>query len=574
MKCISLDTEYSSKNVRNAELLSISIGFSDSKSEVLHVTPAFNTGYVQSLIDTSDVIFMWNGVVDRFILEKNSIGIPKYKIFDAMLAEHLIDERLDHGLGDWALRNHGDNYKKEFWGVYERYQDAPKEVADAYEHKDAIYTYQAGMEYLRLCKGMMPLVQHVCKLQFAIFDTEIKGIRVNRPLMELTKKTMSTEIAGYINKLKDEHREYCNLWEMQQWRMEIDKRVTDKGKLGVHRPTFSFTSDPQIRWLVYEAMECPVIEKTKKGSPKTDYSTLQILAEDRPELSTIVKYKDIKGVYATFVEGLLERVEVGDRIFPTFFINGTTTGRISHANPNMGNLPTEGVIRNFFIPDEGMRLVGADFSSLEVVVEANLTEDKQLLKIINEGASKHDITAQGLGIDRNDAKRLNFALQYGAGARKVSQLLGVSLNEAENIYTRYWELYSGVKRLKDETVKTLRATGKVTNLFGRTRHFDKPKNKWDAAKQERQAYNHLIQGVGADMTNTASYLVSEYFYKEKLGRFLFSVHDEILCEAAEALTEEAKLAIVTLMESTNDRVKFKYRVSAKPYGPLTAWSKT
>src|ERR1044072_8832817 len=107
------------------------------------------------------------------------------------------------------------------------------------------------------------------------------------------------------------------------------------------------------------------------------------MTKTRPEIQVLADYKETKSLYGTFVEGMLDQVD-GGRIYPRFNVNGTTTGRLSHSGPNMANLPRDGVIRNFFIPDDGNSIIGADYSQLEVVVEANLTEDKSLLKIILE----------------------------------------------------------------------------------------------------------------------------------------------------------------------------------------------
>ncbi len=568
-KIISLDTEYSERNVRKADLLSISIGVS---SELTYILDDFSQ--VQRFIDEADIIFTWNGVVDQFILSKNNYNFPKHKIIDAMLLEHLIDERLNHGLGDFALREFNDNYKDTFWSKYKTYQEAPKEEAYEYEMRDGCYTFAAGTKYLEASSRKLDLVRHVHKLQWALFDTEIKGIKVDLNLMIKTKQEMGSRIQSYLPQLRNEFDEYCKIWELKKWQEEISKRSSPKGKLGVARPIFKFSSDTQIRSLLYDEslLGLQTESKTKKGNASTSYDTLKELGEKHPEISTLVKYKEEKAVYATFVEGMLERVEDG-RIYPGFFINGTATGRISHNNPNVGNLPTEGVIRNFFISDHGNSIVGADYSQLEVVVEANLTEDPQLLKIINEGASKHDITAEGLGIDRNSAKTLNFALQYGAGIHKISKILKISHTDAEDIFKRYWELYSGVRSLKERVCKNLNETSEVTNIFGRTRHFDKPKNEFEKAKQERQAYNHLIQGVGADITNMATYLISDKFKDLSLGRLWFSVHDEIVTEVRNDLIDQAKDVIVKCMEVPSAYLNLKYPIKCVTYGPMSCWSK-
>lgn len=568
-KIISLDCEYSEKDIKKARLLSISIGVSPDLTYILE-----DFKVVRNFIQQAECIFVWNGVVDQHILSRHSYPLEWSKCVDGMLLEHLVDERLNHGLGDFALREFNDNYKKEFWSKYETYQEAPKEEAYEYEMRDGCYTFAAGAKYLSLLRDKSELVRHVHRLQWALFNTEIEGIKVNEDLMKQTKSEMSQKIETYLPKLREEFDDYCKVWELQKWKKEIERRKTPHGRCGVVRPTFSFTSDSQLRELLYEDLYLglPVLEKTKKGSPSTSTESLTALAESYPTVRTILDYKETKAVYATFVEGMLNRVEDG-RIYPGFFINGTATGRISHNNPNMGNLPRDGVIRNFFIPEDGNSIVGADYSQLEVVVEANLTEDPSLLKIILEGASKHDITAQGLGISRDQAKTLNFALQYGAGVFKISKILGVSNSDAQDIFDRYWKLYSGVKQLKDATNSDLARNGFVSNIFGRTRHFNKPENEFEKAKQERQAYNFKIQGVGADITNRATYLVAESFKNRNIGRLWFSVHDEIITEVKQNKIEEAKQVITTCMAEPNEFLNLKYKIESKLYGPLDCWGK-
>ncbi len=564
----AVDTEFTDLNLRTAKLLSIVVGWNDLAysftPELLDViTPA---------LQNCTLLFMQNHVVDVYILSRHGCDLSTNNIFDTMLAEHLIDENLTHGLGDMVLRNFGDNYKKEFWSKYKSVEEAPEDEALDYECRDSIYTYKLGMMFVEQLRGKEALYHHVHRLSKALFETEVRGVNVNVELIKKTKETMGSEIESYIPRLSAEFKDYTGIYELNRWSEEISKRKTDKGRLQVQRPEFSFTSSTQIQWLVYDALQCPVVAKTKKGSPSTDYETLQALSQDYPILKTLVEYKGAKTIYSTFVEGMLDRVQ-DQRIFPRFNVNGTTTGRISHSNPNLGNIPREGIIRSFFIPDSGFSLIGADFSQLEVIVEANLTKDPNLIRILNEGVSKHDITAEGLGISRDQAKTLNFALQYGAGVRKVSTLLGVSHKGASEIFERYWQIYSGVKNLKDKTCKDLADSGAVTNIFGRTRHFAQPVNEYEKAKQERQAYNFLIQGVGADLCNKAFYLYNDHLNETGNGQTLWPIHDEVMAQVKPEFVEEEKTKLVYIMENLTSELNFEYPLKSKAWGPLTAWAK-
>ncbi len=565
---VGVDTEYSSLDYRSAELISTVVSFDDDTSYSILPQHLF----CLEILKEKQLIFQ-NFVVDHYILAKNGLNLMDTLFVDTMLMDHLIDETRTHNLEDMVFREFGDNYKSEFWAKYKSIEDAPLDERLEYEGKDAIYTRRLGIRFLDALVDRLDLVDHVHNLAKSLAQTEYRGIRVNTDLMIKTEADTRSQIQDTLPKLRSEFNEYCNLYEIQKWQQEIEKRKSLKGRLAVPRPKFSFESDSQVQWLVYEGMGCEVIEKTKKGSPSTSFDTLSKLASNDPRLAGIVQYKELKGVYATFMKGMLERVENG-RIYPRFNINGTHTGRISHKDPNMGNMPKEGVIRNFFIPEPGNVIVGADYAQLEVVVEANLTKDKNLLSIILEGASKHDITAQGLGISRDAAKTLNFALQYGAGVRKVSKLLGVSDSEAQLVFNKYWELYSGVKRLKDVVNKLIDDGQPITSVFGRQRHFPRTfSDKWDLAKAQRQGYSALIQGTGADITNYATYKVADAFRASKIGFLWFSVHDEIVCETLQSEAERGKMILKECMEDANNVVNFEYPVASKPYGPLHCWSK-
>lgn len=569
---ISMDTEYVKGDPRFTKLLSVII--SDGET-AWSVQPELLKLLTRSLQARKLIFLQDYNHCDTIILYKHGCDlteVPRFNLIDML---HLIDENLPGDLGSRVLSTYGDNYKETFWGKYKNFEDAPEDEALEYECKDGIYTYRLGMQDLAELErlGKLDLYEHVRALSNALLDTELQGLRVNTNLMRITKLEMKRQIDECLPKLRGEFASECETYELDKWLEEINKRSTERGRSAVPRPEFSFASDRQVSWLVYDALKSPVINKTKKRNPSTDFDTLQTLAESNGRLKPLVEYKRIKSVYSTFVEGMLDRV-IDDRIYPNFNVSGTDTGRLSHTNPNMGNLPTEGIIRNFFIPNDGCVLIGADYAQLEVVIEANLTNDVQLLKIINEGASKHDITAQGLGIDRNNAKTLNFALQYGAGAGKVSKLLGISKAAGEDVFRRYWELYSGVRTLKEETTKILQAGGQVTNLAGRTRHFPMPKTEYEAAKQERQAYNFLIQGVAGDACNRAYTGMHEFLKQSQEGRTLFSVHDEILCEVREQASFMAMNTLVIIMEGVSNQFNFKYPLKAKAYGPLKFWQKT
>jgi DNA polymerase I-like protein with 3'-5' exonuclease and polymerase domains len=567
---ISLDTEYTDLNIRKAKLLSISIG---THTKELLFDPT-DLRSIEDIVGSATAVFVQNGAVDWYMLKKSGLNLDRTKFIDIHLMEHLIDERLDHDLGSMAIRYFNDPYKSEFWGKYDKFEDAPEDEADKYERKDVRYTFDLGVLFLEQLKSRMSIVQHVHKLYWTLFDIESEGIRIDVNLVKKTEAEMSKNIQDFLPKLREEFRDYCEIWEMRKWQKEISKRKTDKGRALVDKPIFKFSSDTQVRALLYDPalLGLQTETKTKAGHPSTSYETLEELSKNFPKILPLVEYKGTKAVYATFVKGLLERLE-GDRVHPHWSVNGTETGRLSSSNPNFQNMPQDGTVRNFILPDPDCVIIGADFESLEVGVELNLTDDSALKSIMLDGKSKHDITAEAVEMSRKDAKTLNFLCQYGGGVWKIAKTFKVSEKEAKEIYEKYWKAYSGVMDYKGRVFKELADTQQVVNKFGRIRHFTEPKNDYEKARFERQAYSHMVQGPGAEMTNAATVLVADYLKKNNLGRVLMPVHDELVCSVRKDKVDVAKREIVRIMESTNDILGFKYKIKAKPYGPFECWRK-
>jgi hypothetical protein len=563
---IAVDTEYVPGDPRWTKLLSVIVADGD---RAWVVSPSLLPMLTPTLKSRSMIFLQDYNHCDTIILLKHGCDLRNTPCYNLIDMHHLLDENAEHSLGPRVLAEFGDDYKTRLKGQYENLE---------YQCKDGIYTFRLGMSDLsRITGDLWVLYSHVRQLSSALLETELNGLSVNVSLMEETTRKTAEDIASYLRTLRGEFNDYAEIWELREWHKKCEKLKTVSGRLGVPRPSFSFESDKQIAWLLYEALGLPVITKTKTGNPSTDFETLQTLSKDYPSLKSLVKFKDIKSLYATFMEGMLTRV-VGNKIYPSFNVSGTTTGRLSHSNPNMGNLPKEGVIRNFFIPSPGMVIIGADYEQLEVVVELNLTDDPGLKEIVCGGASKHDLFKEdldkaGFKIPRSQVKNINFALQYGAGAKKISKMVGCSLDDAEQIIATFYTRFSGVKALKDQTEKQIRDHGFITNLAGRTRHFGTARNNYELARSQRQAYNFLIQGVAAEACNRSFYRL-ELELSATPGRPLFSVHDEIVAEIDSANSESGMELICKVMGQATEDFNFKYPLTAKAYGPLTCWAKT
>lgn len=496
----------------------------------------------------------------------------KFSYHDTLILSHLLDESGEHGLGALVKRYFNDDYKAHFWSKYKKAEDAPEAELAAYNSSDVSYTLQLYYHLQELLnKDGVPktLVDHVHNLQRSLLETEIAGIAVDRDYLMQKGVELRSKIEDLLPKMRESVKDEVELIEFEEWSKELGKRKTAVGRSRVGRPTFSFDSSKQLQSLLYGGLRLPEQrnEKTKKVS--VDYDSLERIKHLHPVVGMLQEYREAQKIYGTYIEGTLERMVEG-RIYPSFNVAGTATGRISHSNPNMGNMPREGGIRGIFQPDPGHVFISADFSQLEVCLSAHFTRDANLLRIINEGVSQHDITAASLGISRSNAKNVNFACQYGAGAFKLAKMLGVSNAEGEKALAKYWETYSGQKRVMDECAAKVDRGEPIINPFGRRRRFETRKRpSWDSAY--RQAWNALVQGTGSDCTSRAFYLADARLRKVGAGRALFTIHDEILCQVKKEYWEEGQKILLETMTNVGKELGLTVELKAQGSGSCERW---
>lgn len=514
-----------------------------------------------------------NASFDLKVLAWAGSGLhSNFQYVDTLILSHLLDENGEHGLGALVRKYYDDNYKEEFWTKYKTAQEAPEDELAEYNAKDVYYTHAL---YDLLKEGLYAegvprsLWDHVHQLQRSLLETEISGIAVDREYLMAKGVELKTRIEKLLPEMRELVKGEIELIECEGWIKAIDKLKTDAGKARVKKPEFSFDSAKQLMRLLYVHLGLPEQKNDKTKKPSVDYDSLEKIKDRHPLVSKIQEYRELQKIYGTYIEGTLERL-VGGRIYPSFNTTGTATGRISHSNPNMGNLPKAGGIRGVFIPDAGFVFISADFSQLEVSLSAHFTRDTNLLKIVLDGASQHDITAASLGISRDLAKTLNFGMAYGCSAYKVAKVLGVSNEEGKKAFDKYWETYGGQKRVMDECSKKVDQGEPIISPFGRRRRFERRERPaWDSAY--RQAWNALVQGTGSDCTSRAFYLADTALRSRGIGRALFTVHDEIIIQAKKENAQEAEMILLDAMKAVGEEIKLTVPLRAESSGAMERW---
>ncbi len=327
---------------------------------------------------------------------------------------------------------------------------------------------------------------------------------------------------------------------------------------------FNVNSTLQLREVLYDRLELPVLKKTPKGAPSTDASVLAKLVDAHPVVAHLLEYREMEKLRSTYVDGFLPLIGPDGRIHARFNQTAAATGRLSSEAPNLQNIPVrseEGrTIRRAFVPRPGWRFVAADYSQIELRILAHMSEDGGLLDAFAGDADVHRATAARVfGVApaevspemRRRAKVINFGLLYGMEAYGLAQRLEITREEAREHMDAYFARFPSVKAFMEGIVASARSSGYTTTLLGRRRYLPElmSTNFRDRQMGERMALNAPIQGSAADVIKKAMVELDERL--EAAGAataMLVQVHDELVFEAPDDEVDDALEVIRQVME--------------------------
>ncbi|TLY48896.1 MAG: DNA polymerase I, partial [Gemmatimonadetes bacterium] len=328
---------------------------------------------------------------------------------------------------------------------------------------------------------------------------------------------------------------------------------------------FNINSTPQLRHVLFEKHQLPILKKTKTG-PSTDFEVLEQLAvmgHEVPKL--LIEYRELSKLKSTYVDALPAYINPRTgRIHTSFNQAGAATGRLSSSDPNLQNIPVRTSrgedIRRAFVATPGAVLLTADYSQIELRLLAHLSGDPAFVEAFERGGDIHRQTAalifgvpqeQVTAEMRARAKTINFATIYGQGPFALSRQLGITLDEAKRFIDQYFTRFSGVRAWLDRTVAEARAKGYVETLFGRRRYIPelKDKNFNIRAFGERTATNSPLQGSAADVIKIAMIRIATALRELGLAsRMILQVHDELVLEVPHPERETATELVKSHME--------------------------
>lgn len=556
-KQFAFDTETTSLNVREAELVGVSFSWGESDTYYLPLghknkgdqSKNLDMKRLTDILDTTEdaLVIGHNLKYDFAILMNHGFSIPK-NYFDTMIASYLLNpDKGKHGLDLLAMEEFSHKMIS-YDEVISQSTDASDfsqvsvEDATLYSGEDADFTYRLyNLFEKRLAKeGLTELFQKVeMPLLKVLIHMEDNGVYFDRDYL----KTLSKKTEKLIKDIKNKIYECAGT-------------------------EFNLNSPIQLGEILFDKLGLPAQGKTSKSKNyKTGREVLEKLAGDYEIAKLMLEYRKYSKLKSTYIDAIPQYIsKKTGRVHSSFNQIGTATGRLSSSDPNLQNLPIkeeEGrEIRNAIRPQqEGWKLISADYSQIELRLMAHISSDDNLIKAFKDNLDVHSFTAskifsvemdQVTKEQRGIGKMINFSIIYGISAYGLSSRIGISVKEAEKFIEEYFKTYPKVKDYMNEVEKKAKRNKEVRTVFNRLRKIKYIDASNRRLQQEaiRMAINSPVQGTAADIMKVAMINVQEKI-KKKASRcmMIMQIHDEIVLECPEEEVNEMKKMLIQEMEN-------------------------
>lgn len=305
---------------------------------------------------------------------------------------------------------------------------------------------------------------------------------------------------------------------------------------------------------------------TPTGKPVVDEKALK---ENHhvPEAQQVLEYLLLQKRYAQ-VNSWLGHVQDDGRVHGRVTTNGAVTGRMTHQNPNMAQVPSVNSefgkdCRDCWIVPEGRRLVGVDASGLELRMLAHYMGDEEFTDVLlRDDIHTRNQIASGLAT-RPQAKTFIYAFLYGAGDAKIGSIVGGTAKDGNALRTRFLRNTPSLETLR-ERVGSASRKGYLVGLDGR--------KLW--VRSEHSALNTLLQSAGAIIMKKALVLLDDYAMQHNIDyKFIGNIHDEIQSEVATEQAEKFGWLAVECIKAAGISFSLKCPLDGE-YKVGSTWSET
>lgn len=287
--------------------------------------------------------------------------------------------------------------------------------------------------------------------------------------------------------------------------------------------------------------------------------------QNSPVAGNILEYRGYQKAVSSYWKAYLRLVSPDGRLRPNFMQHGTKTGRLSCRDPNLQQIPrvTEKPwnrrVKSGFLARSGYTLWEADYSQLEMRLQAAYSKEPLLIEVFNDD-SRDLFTemAKELGLERHEAKTLNYALGYGARPKKVAMMLGRTEMQGERIYNNYFRTYSKLHDLTENATRKAKHQGFIRYWTNRRRHFNSPQ------MEAHKALNSVMQGGAAEIVKRTMIRLDKELDPECLMEL--QVHDSVWFEIPEGQEKKHLPEIKRIMEDVQPNFGIPFKVDIHEIG--------
>ena len=552
---ISVDTETSSLNPQEAELIGISVSYAPNKSFYIPVGHKKNKCLSKDLVikkmkpilEDPSIKKVGQNIKYDYIIFKKS-GIELTSIEDTMLLSYTLDagnnrHNMDT-LSELHLGHKTISYK-DLVGTGKKqlkFSEVDLDKATEYAAEDADIT-------LRLYQILSERVEKE-KLNkiYEIFE---------KPMIKILSKLETCGVKVDDNYLK-----------VLSKKFEARLTKIEKEIYKISGKEFNIGSPKQLGEIIYNDLKIAKLKKTKKGSLATSAKILEDLALTGHRFPNLVlEWRQVSKLKSTYTDALQEHINKDtNRVHTSFLLAATNTGRLASSDPNLQNIPIKTFdgkeIRKAFVAEKDNILISADYNQIEMRILADMADVKELKKAFKENQDIHNLTASqvfNLPINkvsedqRRKAKTINFGIIYGITQYGLAKQISVSNDDAQQFINSYFKKFPEIKDYMQTTVKICRKQGFVTNIFGRRIHLRgiNDKNFSVRSFQERAAINAPIQGSAADIIRLAMIKIDNTLGQNKMAKMLLQIHDELIFECSRKDENKVKKLIKDAMVSVS-----------------------
>ena len=527
---LSLDTETTSTNPIDAELVGLS--FSVEEKKAFYVAVPDNREEAQKIVNIFKPLYEnpeilkigQNLKYDLEVLHNYGVSLAG-PMFDTMIAHYLIQPELRHNMDYMAetLLHYRTIHIEELIGERGRNQRNMRDLkpAEVYEYaaEDADITlrlYNVLLPKLKECGAEQLFYKIEMPLMPVLAEMELNGIRIDTESLAETSSILTSR--------------------MRQLETQIYKAAGEE---------FNIASPKQVGEILFGKMKIvDKPKKTKTGQYVTSEEVLQQLRHKNPIVDDILAHRGLKKLLGTYVDALPKLINRRTGHIHTSFNQAvTSTGRLSSSDPNLQNIPVRGEdgkeIRRCFIPEEGCLFFSADYSQIELRVMAHLSGDENMAEAFRLGHDIHAATAAKIYKEdiadvtrdqRTKAKRANFGIIYGITVFGLAERLDISRAEAAQLIDGYFASFPKVAQYMEQSKETARTKGYAETFFHRRRYLPDINSHNATVRNfaERNAINAPIQGSAADIIKIAMVRISRRFKAEGIkSKMILQVHDEL-----------------------------------------------